>query len=145
MERAQETAEPISLITGLTAVVDDRLTEAENKFQGMRVAVGDGALRNPKAWPKLVNPFKPSWGEPYTQVAARMAAATRAARAAARGHEAVCVSHQLPIWILRLAAERRHLWHDPRRRTCALASLTTLTFDGDALIGISYAEPVGAG
>ena len=37
---------------------------------------------------------------------------TDAARAA-RGHEAVLVSHQLPIWIARREAEGRHLWHNP--------------------------------
>ena len=49
-----------------------------------------------------------------------------AARAPAEGHEAVCVSHQLPIWTLRRYVERKRLWHDPRRRQCGLASLTVV-------------------
>jgi broad specificity phosphatase PhoE len=65
-------------------------------------------------------------------------------RKAARGHEAVLVSHQLPIWIIRLAAENRRLWHDPRRRQCALASLTSFTFDGERLVSVGYSEPAGA-
>jgi broad specificity phosphatase PhoE len=70
-----------------------------------------------------------------------MHAAIAAAREKARGHEAVLVSHQLPIWIARLAAEDRRLWHDPRSRQCTLASLTSLTYDGDRLSAITYTEP----
>jgi broad specificity phosphatase PhoE len=51
------------------------------------------------------------------------------------------VSHQLPIWIARLAAEERRLWHDPRSRQCTLASLTSLAYDDDRLVAISYTEP----
>ncbi|MFM8239579.1 MAG: histidine phosphatase family protein, partial [Actinomycetota bacterium] len=68
-------------------------------------------------------------------------AAVRSARDEARGHEAVVVSHQLPIWIARLKAENLRLWHDPRRRECSLASLTSLHFEGDRLAAIEYAEP----
>jgi broad specificity phosphatase PhoE len=105
------------------------------------MGVGDGALRDPRNWWKLRNPVKPSWGEPYREIAERMSAALRDARAAAEGHEAVLVSHQLPIWTLRLAVEHRPLWHDPRRRQCALASLTSFHFTGETLTGIGYAEP----
>ena len=63
------------------------------------------------------------------------------ARQAARGHEAVLVSHQLPIWIARLDAERRRFVHDPRSRQCSLASVTSLTFDDDELTIITYSEP----
>ena len=54
-----------------------------------------------------------------------MLGAVEAAREAARGHEAVLVSHQLPVWVTRLALEGRRLWHDPRKRQCSLASLTS--------------------
>jgi broad specificity phosphatase PhoE len=64
---------------------------------------------------------------------------------AARGREAVCVSHQLPIWVARRAAEGRHLWHHPGHRQCALASVTSFTYHGDTISGVSYAEPAGAG
>jgi thiol-disulfide isomerase/thioredoxin len=56
-----------------------------------------------------------------------MLEALHAAREAAAGHEAVCVSHQLPIWVLRRYVERKRLWHDPRTRQCGLASLTSTT------------------
>ena len=108
---------------------------------GSRVGVGDGVLKSPKAWRHLWNPLTPSWGEPYVDLAGRMRAAVAAARAAARGHEAVLVSHQLPIWIARLDAEQRRFVHDPRKRQCGLASITSLTFDDDRLVAITYTEP----
>ena len=116
LERARQTAAPIAAGLELPVVIDERLIESENVFEGRSVGVGDGALRSPRAWWHLRNPFLPSWGEPYSRVALRMHAAAEVAREAARGHEAVLVSHQLPIWIARLSAEHRRLWHDPRRR-----------------------------
>ena len=98
LERAQQTAAPIAEALSLPVSIDDRLIEAGNLFEGLRVGVGDGALRVPRHWWKLRNPFRPSWGEPYVEIATRMLAAVEAARDAARGHEAVLVSHQLPIW-----------------------------------------------
>jgi len=143
LERAQETAAPIAAALDLEVAIDNRLIEAGNLFEGMTVGVGDGALRAPRHWAKLRNPFRPSWGEPYSEIAARMLAAVHSARDAARGHETVCVSHQLPIWTLRCHLQKRRLWHDPRRRQCGLASLTTLSFEGDELVGVEYAEPAG--
>ncbi|RJL22516.1 histidine phosphatase family protein [Bailinhaonella thermotolerans] len=143
MERARETAEPVAQTFGLDIQVDERLNEADNIFQGLTVGSGDGTLRRPKHWRYLWNPFRPSWGERYIDVVARMSAAIKDARTAARGHEAVLVSHQLPIWIIRLAAERRALWHDPRRRQCGLASLTSFSFEGDRLVSVGYSEPAG--
>ena len=144
LERAQQTAAPIAEVLSLPVTIDERLIEAGNAFEGLRVGVGDGALREPKHWWKLRNPFRPSWGEPYVEIAARMLAAVEAARDTARGHEAVLVSHQLPIWTLRLHLEGRRYVHDPRRRQCGLASVTSVTYDGDRMTGISYAEPAGA-
>ncbi len=74
-------------------------------FEGKRFGPGDRTLRRPAAWRHLWNPFRPSWGEPYKEIVARMMAAVDDARDAARGHEAVIVSHQLPIWTTRLHAE----------------------------------------
>jgi len=105
--------------------------------------VGDGSLRHPEHWLALRNPFRPSWGEPYKEVAARVLAAVRDAARAARGHEAVCVSHQLPIWVTRRAVQGQRLWHDPRRRECALGSVTSLTLAGDEIVKVSYAAPSG--
>ncbi len=144
MERAQETAAPPAKALGLEVTTDDRLIEAGNVFEGLRMAGSDNVFRDPRSYRYFTNPFRPSWGEPYLDIVARMKAVIDDARAAARGHEALLVSHQLPIWIIRLAAEGRRLWHDPRRRQCALASLTSLTFEGGRLISVGYSEPAGA-
>jgi len=141
LERAQETAGPIGKAHGLDVAVDERLIEAANAFEGKTFGVGDGALRRPANWRHLTNPFRPSWGEPYIDQVVRMMGALGAARDAARGHEAVCVSHQLPIWIVRSFVERRRLWHDPRKRQCTLASLTSFTYRGDKIVSVGYSEP----
>ncbi|MCR6492350.1 histidine phosphatase family protein [Cellulomonas sp. P24] len=141
LERAQQTAAPIAEAFGLAVRSDDRLIEAANYFQGLTFGVGDGSLRHPQHWRHLVNPFRPSWGEPYREQADRVLAAVDAARELADGHEAVLVSHQLPIWVTRLSVEHRRLWHDPRRRECSLASMTSLDFDGDRLVQVRYSEP----
>ncbi|NEW39477.1 histidine phosphatase family protein [Nocardia cyriacigeorgica] len=143
LQRAQETAEPIAAEHGLIVRTDENLIEAGNTFEGLRVSVGDGALRKPRHWWKLRDPFTPSWGEPYLQIAHRMLAAVNKARAEATGREAVLVSHQLPVWTLRRFLQGQRLWHDPRQRQCSLASLTSLVYQGDTLVDIVYSEPAG--
>lgn len=144
LQRAQETADPIAAGHGLVIRTDDNLIEAGNTFEGLRVSAGDGALRKPRHWWKLRDPFTPSWGEPYLQIAHRMLAAVNKARVEAAGREAVLVSHQLPVWTLRRFLQGQRLWHDPRHRQCSLASLTSLVYQGDTLIDIVYSEPAGA-
>ncbi len=144
LQRAQETATPIARSHGLDIITADGLIEADNVFEGLKVSVGDGALRRPRNWAKMRDPFTPSWGEPYIQLAHRMLAVATKARDTANGHEAVCVSHQLPVYTLRRFLEGQRLWHDPRRRQCSLASITSLMYDGDELVDIVYSEPAGA-
>ena len=141
LERAQETAAPIAARHEIEVATDGRLIEASNFFEGKKFSVGDGVLKRPQVWAKLYNPFKPSWGEPYKEQVARVREALETARDNALGHEAVCVSHQLPIWISRLAAEHRPLWHDPRKRECSLASVTSFVYVGTQLVGLEYHEP----
>lgn len=143
LERAQQTIAPLAQKTGLTPQIDERVIEAGNSFEGKTFGVGDGALRRPQNWWRLRNPFKPSWGEPYVDIAARMRVAIADARDAAEGHEAVIVAHQLPIWIARLDVEGRRFFHDPRKRECTLASVTSLTFDGEEIVAVDYREPAG--
>ncbi len=140
--RAQETAAPAAARFGLAVTTDDRLIEAANVFEGMRVAVGDGVLRRPQHWGKLRNPVTPSWGEPYLAIAHRMLAAVYTAVHHAEGHQALLVSHQLPIWTVRRYLEGRRLWHNPAKRQCGLASLTSLHFDDGVFTGLRYTEPV---
>lgn len=141
LQRAQETAAPIADRHDLVVDTDPDLIESTNFFEGRRISPGDGAWRDPRVWWRLRNPFTPSWGEPYTQIADRMATAVDKARARAAGHEVVCVSHQLPVWTLRLHLTGKRLWHDPRRRECALASVTSLVYDGERLVDVVYSQP----
>ena len=143
LERAQETGRPLAKALGLDIVTDDRVIESTNVFEGERFGPGRNALKKPATWRHLWNPFKPSWGEPYKEVVARMMSAVHDARREAQGHEAVVVSHQLPIWTTRLAAEGRSFLHDPRKRQCTLCSLTSLHFVGERLAQVSYSEPAG--
>ena len=142
LERAQQTAAPIAEKHKLEIKSDDRLIEAANIFEGKPFGVGDGVLRKPSAWRHLWNPWRPSWGEPYKEQIARMQAAIEAARIAAGGKDALVVSHQLPIWILRSSIEGRPMLHDPRKRQCSLASVTSFHFDASGkVVGLSYEEP----
>ena len=148
LQRARETAAPIGAALGLQIGTDERVLEATNRFEGL--AGVKGQLRNPRYWPLLVNPFRPSWGEPYRAQVARMAEAVQDLRDRAlaqdgEGAEAIIVSHQLPIWVTRLSLEGRPLWHDPRQRECTLTSVTSLHFEaGRALPRVEYQEPNAA-
>jgi broad specificity phosphatase PhoE len=142
LQRAQETAQPISEVHKIKITTDERLIEASNVFEGKAFGIGDGALAHPSAWRHLWNPWKPSWGEPYVEQINRMLAAIFSAHEAANGKDAICVSHQLPIWILRSAIEDRRLIHDPRKRECTLASVTSVHLDDGGIIsGLTYSEP----
>lgn len=144
LQRAQETAAPIARAHGIEITTDERLIEAANVFEGKSFELGSGVLKHPSSWRHLYNPWKPSWGEPYEEQINRMLAAIFAARKAANGKDAIVVSHQLPIWILRSAIEGRSLLHDPRKRICTLASVTSVHFDDEGIIsGLSYSEPAG--
>ena len=144
LERAQQTAAPLAEAIGLPVQVDERLIEAANALEGKRVTGGKDLFHDPANWKLFVNPFRPSWGEPYRQIAQRVLAAVLAARDAADGREAVCVTHQLPIVAVRRYVEGKRLFHDPRKRQCALGSVTSLTFSGDTVARVEYSEPAGA-
>jgi broad specificity phosphatase PhoE len=144
LQRAQETAAPLAEALGLPVGIDADIIEADNRFEGHKVGGRGGALRDPKYWPMLANPLRPSWGEPYLQIAHRMIGAVYSTLDNARGHEAVLVSHQLPVYTTRRFLEGRRLWHDPRSRQCSLASVTSLVFEGTTLRDIVYSEPAGA-
>jgi broad specificity phosphatase PhoE len=145
LERAQETAAPVAAAFGLEVGTDPRLIEGGNAFEGRVVRADPASLAHPRNWPLYVNPLRPSWGEAYRTIAKRMADAVRSVLPDDEdGGEIVLVSHQLPIWITRLTVERRPLAHDPRRRECALASLTSLHFQRRRLVGMTYDEPAAA-
>jgi len=142
LQRAQETAAPIASVHGLPITIDERLIEAANIFEGEKFELGSGVLKHPKSWRYLTKPWVPSWGEPYEEQVERMLSVLFTARDAANGKDALCVSHQLPIWILRSAVEGRRMMHDPRKRECTLASITSFHLDSAGMIeGTSYTEP----
>ena len=139
LTRAQETIAPLAERLGLPVTLDDRVVEAANSFEGEQVSLGN--FLRPRNLIRMHDVTKPSWGEPYVEIVERMTAAVEAAREAAIGHEAVIVSHQLPVWMMRAAVEGRRLWHDPRSRLCSLASVTSIGFHGTEIASLSYAEP----
>ncbi|SNQ45877.1 conserved hypothetical protein [Frankia canadensis] len=143
LDRAQQTAAPIAAAHNLPVQVDPRLIESRNAFEGHTFEAGPAALARPRMWRLLANPLRPSWGEPYTEIAGRMLAAAEEWRDTHPGRHVVLVSHQLPVWTARRALEGQRLWHRPDRRQCGLASVTTAVYEGDRLVGVEYAEPAG--
>jgi broad specificity phosphatase PhoE len=144
LERAQQTATPIAAAHGLEVRTDLRLIETSNIFEGVAGNVAWYILRHPRLWWKLRDLRAPSWGERNVDMAERVHAVVDAARAEFAGRQVVLVSHQAPIWVARLAFERRRLAHWPGWRRCTLASVTTLTFTDDTLTRVTYAEPAAS-
>ena len=147
LQRALETMDPIAAkYPALTIHVEERVIEAENVFEGRVFGKRYELLFRPSSWPALRNPLRPSWGEPYQEIAARMHAAIRDAHTQATkiGGDAVIVSHELPIWIARRLAEGKGFVHDPRCRHTRLASVTSFSFDAGKLVCRGYSEPAAA-
>jgi len=143
LQRARETMAPIARRhPELEVVFDDRVLEATNVFEGRNFGRYNQVLLLPKNLWQLRNPLKPSWGEAYTSIVARVKSAmAEAAEDAGDGGQALIVMHELPIWISRLAAEGRSLVHDPRKRQCRLASVTSFTWIDGRIVAVDYAEP----
>ncbi|MCU1639518.1 MAG: histidine phosphatase family protein [Microbacteriaceae bacterium] len=150
LERAQESAKDWSERFSLDIATDDRLIEPHNMFEGGVVEFGPSLLLHPRTWPWIINPRKPSWGEAFTEVAARMIAVMDDAWDAAEGGEVVMVSHQMPIVMVQRAVAGKKLWHDPRKRRCSLSSVTTFERDDEVERGrpryreVAYREPAGS-
>ena len=138
LQRARESAEPFTTIFGIEPVIDDRVIEPTNVFEGRRMKK---ALANPLNWRHLRAPGVPSWGEPYAQVVARMRAGMKDAWYAAPSGDVVVVSHQLPIWVTHLAVAGEPFKHDPRKRRCALSSVTSFELVNGTWTEVGYAEP----
>ncbi|GAA5202539.1 histidine phosphatase family protein [Microbacterium jejuense] len=138
LQRTRESAEPFTELFGLDPVIDDRVIEPTNVFEGKRMKK---ALANPLNWRHLRAPGVPSWGEPYDQVIARMRDAMKDAWNAAPSGDVVIVSHQLPIWVTHLAVAGEPPRHDPRKRRCALSSVTSFELLDKRWTEVGYAEP----
>jgi len=144
LQRTRESAAPWAEAFGLPVQVDERLIEPTNKYEGRRASFGVKNLAVPAEWPWVVNPLKPSWGEAYVSIAARMLSAVEEAWASVDEGDVVLVSHQLPIWMVHRSVTGARLFHDPRRRRCSLSSITTLERRGDAFVEVAYRDPAAA-
>ncbi|MET1051707.1 MAG: histidine phosphatase family protein [Mycetocola sp.] len=141
LQRAQESAAPIAERFGLDVVTEERIIEPTNHFEGTIMRL---ALRNPANWFALRNPNKPTWGEPYVSIVARMLDAVRDAWESTPSGDVVLVSHQLPIWMVHSALGDGRLPHDPRQRRCALSSITTLEHTDGKFVEVGYTDPAAA-
>ena len=139
LERAQETAQPIAEVTGCEIQTREDILEAGNTFEGLRTKGWRTQLANPIRWRHMTNPFKPSWGESYDAILERMWDAVIDARDIAEGHEAVMVSHQLPIVMVQRQVQGKTLAHMSRQ--CDLASVTSLVFEGGRVVDWAYNTP----
>jgi broad specificity phosphatase PhoE len=145
LQRTRESVEPWESATGLTAIVDDRVIEPWNEFRGLRLDGGRAFLSNPSLLRFVANPFRPSWGEPYREVAARVGAAMRDAADSAPSGDVVIVTHQLPIWMAHLSFEGKQLWHNPTIRRCSLSSVTSFRVTPSTFVEYDYQEPADVG
>ena len=141
LQRAQESAAPMVAAFSLPIQTEPRIIEPTNKFEGMSPQVRNRALRKPKNWSWVANPFKPSWGEAYVSVTTRMLAAMNDAYDSVEGGDVIMVSHQLPIWATHLKVTGQRLWHDPRKRRCNLSSITSFERHGDSFVEVGYEDP----
>lgn len=141
LQRAQESAQPWAAAFGLQVNTEDRIIEPTNKFEGQSFEFGPKVLSNPKSWPWVVNPLRPSWGEAYESIASRMLAAMDDAWAATENGEVVLVSHQLPIWTTHRKVTGAKLYHDPRKRRCSLSSITTFEMRDGRFVEVDYQDP----
>ena len=140
LQRTRESAQPFQELFGLTPVIDDRLIEPHNIFEG-KVISGGRILLKPHLWFHLRNPSKPSWGEPYQQIASRMTEAIFAAADSVESGDLVIVSHQLPIWMVHSWASEQPLPHNPTQRRCALSSITSFEIQDGKLVEVDYKDP----
>ena len=138
--RAQESAQPFEELFKLELETDQRLIEPTNAFRGRKMGAKNLALK-PHLWWHFRNPARPSWGEPYVSIVARMHEAMVAAAESVTGGDVVLVTHQLPIWITHLSLSGEKLAHDPRKRRCSLSSITTFEYLDGKFIEVNYSEP----
>ncbi len=141
LQRTQESAAPWSATFTLPIVTDERIIEPTNLFEGGTNAFGVTMIIKPRYWAWVYNPFRPSWGEPFASIAARMRAAMDDAWDAAPAGDVVMVSHQSPIWMATRSVARKSLVHDPRKRRCTLSSITSFEKRDGGWVEVDYQEP----
>ena len=144
LERTQETAQQIANALQISPIIlDNRLIEAENNFRGKRIGYGEGALWKNNNWKLVSNLWKPSWGESYKSIAARVGDFAREQVKNHPGEQIVAVTHESPIWSYRHLLETGHAEHNMLLRKTALASITSITYDCTNMnvLSITYVDP----
>ena len=139
--RAQQSAAPVARAFALPIQTDERFIEPTNAFEGKRMRGPGGALRDPRNWRYMANPFKPSWGEPFSSIVARMMAGIAGADASVDGGDVVIVSHQACITMVARSVGGKGLAHNPGTRRCNLSSITSLEKHGDRYVEVGYSDP----
>ncbi|MEJ3405422.1 histidine phosphatase family protein [Rathayibacter sp. YIM 133350] len=139
--RTRQSAAPIAEAFSLPIQVDERFIEPTNAFEGMRMRGPGGALRRPRNWPLLRNPLRPSWGEPFAQIAARAMAGMDAAAASVDDGDVVIVSHQSPIWMIARTVAGKPLAHNVSSRRCDLSSITSMERRDGRWVEVAYSDP----
>lgn len=140
LQRTRESAKPIQEKFGLHQIVDERLIEPYNIFEGRNIK-GGRLLVRPHLWLHLRNPRTPSWGEPFTSIAERMTQMMNEAFDSVASGDVILVSHQLPIWMAHSIAAGKPLAHNPARRRCSLSSVTSFERRSGKLVEVDYREP----
>lgn len=138
--RAQQSAAPIAEVFGLEIETEPRVIESWNKFKGLKMGPR-ALLKKPVLVLSLYNPSRPSWGEPFAEIATRMIDASLESWQATPEGDVVIVSHQLPIWMLYRSSQGLKLPHDPRQRRCSLSSVTSFEVIEGRLQEVAYSEP----
>lgn len=141
LQRTQESAKPFASAFSLEMQIDERIIEPTNKFEGLPRSGPDSAFKKPRYWHRYLNPLRPSWGEPYRQIAARVRAAMNEAWDLPSAGDIVMVSHQAPIWIAHLDIAGKALFHNPATRRCELSSITTFEKRGERWFEVDYRSP----
>jgi broad specificity phosphatase PhoE len=140
LERTRQSAAPIAQKFQLLPQIEERIIEPWNKLKGYPIGAR-GIVAKPALAIHLYNPLKPSWGEPYAEIASRMTEAALTGFRASEGADVVFVSHQLPIWMTYLSASGLSLPHNPRSRRCSLSSITSFDVEDGKLVPVDYREP----
>ena len=141
LERAQQSAQPIASAFNLEIETEEGIIEPTNLFEGEVNSGKDAAFRRPRYWHRFWNPFRPSWGEPYRQVAGRVRDAMNRAWDSTREGDIVMVSHQSPIWMAHLDIAGKPLFHNPATRRCELSSITSFERRGERWFEVDYRTP----
>ena len=136
--RAQQSAAPIAKAFNREIETDERIIEPTNAFEG---TVGKRAFKNPLNWHRFVNPFRPSWGEPYRSIANRVREAMDEHWESTRGGDIVMVSHQAVVWAAHRDIAGEPLFHNPAKRRCDLSSITTFEKRGGRWFEVEYRTP----